>query len=305
MPNTDTASVAREGSYAGAFCNGGGLSACEDRRLGRRLAALPIALMGRGVDVHLLLPGYPGAFTRIEKPRFIAKLDPILGVTDATLVSGTLPDTDLPVWLVDAPSLYRRTGSLYQDDDGRDWPDNALRFAFLSHVAAKLAMGRTKLAWKPDVVHANDWHAGLLPLLLSLEKAPRPSTVFTTHNMAFQGNFPASVLPTIGLPDGLLATDGIEFYGKVSFLKAGLRYADRVTTVSPNYAKEILTSEFGCGLEGLLRAREQTSREFSTASTTHCGILRLIIIFRRTTGQATFQASAPAKVPCSENWVCR
>jgi starch synthase len=218
--------------------------------------ALPIALMGRGVDVHLLLPGYPGAFTRIEKPRFIAKLDPILGVTDATLVSGTLPDTDLPVWLVDAPSLYRRTGSLYQDDDGRDWPDNALRFAFLSHVAAKLAMGRTKLAWKPDVVHANDWHAGLLPLLLSLEKAPRPSTVFTTHNMAFQGNFPASVLPTIGLPDGLLATDGIEFYGKVSFLKAGLRYADRVTTVSPNYAKEILTSEFGCGLEGLLRARE-------------------------------------------------
>lgn len=217
--------------------------------------ALPIALKDRNVDVRLLLPGYPGAFTRIEKPRFVAKLDPILGVTDAALVSGNLPDTDLPVWLVDSPSLYRRGGSLYQDENGCAWPDNALRFAFLSHVAAKLAMGQTRIAWKPDVVHANDWHAGLLPLLLSFEKGPRPSTIFTTHNMAFQGNFSQEVLPTIGLPDGCFTTDGVEFYGNISFLKAGLQYADRVTTVSPNYAKEILTPEFGCGMEGLLRAR--------------------------------------------------
>ncbi|MGA7711447.1 MAG: glycogen synthase GlgA [Rhizomicrobium sp.] len=217
--------------------------------------ALPIALMGRGVDVHLLVPGYPSAFTRVEKPRFVAKLDPILGVSDGMLVSGTVPDTELPVWLVDAPSLYRRTGSLYQDENGQEWPDNALRFAYLSHVANKLAMGRTKLAWRPDVVHANDWHAGLLPLLLSLEKAPRPHSVFTTHNMAFQGNFPATALPIVDVPDDDFTTNGFEFYGQVSFLKAGLRYADRVTTVSPNYAKEILTAEFGCGMEGVLQAR--------------------------------------------------
>ena len=217
--------------------------------------ALPIALMGRGVDIHLLIPGYPGAFTRVEKPRFVAKLDPILGVSDGMLVSGTVPDTELPVWLVDAPSLYRRTGSLYQDENGQDWPDNALRFAYLSHVAAKLAMGRTKLAWRPDVVHANDWHAGLLPLLLSMETAPRPRSVFTTHNMAFQGNFPATALPIVDVPQDDFTTDGFEFYGQVSFLKAGLRYADRVTTVSPNYAKEILTAEFGCGMEGVLQAR--------------------------------------------------
>ena len=220
--------------------------------------ALPLALARRGIDVRLLLPGYPCAYTRIEKPRIIAKLDPVLGVSDATLVAGTLPETDLPVWLIDAPSLYRRAGGLYQDEQGHDWPDNALRFAFLAHVAAKLAMGRTKIAWKPDVVHANDWHAGLLPLLLSFEKGPKPATVFTSHNMAFQGNFSPSALPTTGVPESCFSTGGIEFYGQMSFLKAGLGYADRITTVSPTYAKEILTTDFGCGMEGLLSARVET-----------------------------------------------
>jgi starch synthase len=217
--------------------------------------ALPIALARRGIDVRLLLPGYPRAYTRIEKPRIVAKLDPILGIDDATLVAGMFPDVDLPVWLIDSPALFRRNGGLYQDQAGRDWPDNALRFAFLSHVAARLAMQQTRIAWKPDVVHANDWHAGLLPLLLSLEKGRRPSTVFTTHNMAFQGNFGSEVLPLIGVPASYHTTDGTEFYGQVSFLKAGLRYADRVTTVSPTYAREILTPDFGCGMDGVLRHR--------------------------------------------------
>ncbi len=222
--------------------------------------ALPIALVRRGVDVRLLMPGYPRAYTRIEKPRIVAKLDPILGIADATLVAGKFPDTDLPVWLIDSPTLFRRDGGLYQDEAGRDWPDNALRFAFLSHVAAKLAMQQTRINWKPDVVHANDWHAGLLPLLLSLEKGPRPSTIFTTHNMAFQGNFTSEVLPSIGIPDHCHTTDGTEFYGQVSFLKAGLSYGDRVTTVSPTYAREILTPDFGCGMDGVLRHR---NKEFS------------------------------------------
>lgn len=217
--------------------------------------ALPRALARRGVDIRVLLPGYPSALMRVESPRIVSRLEPMLGISDAKLVSGRLPDTDVPVFLIDAPSLFRREGGPYQQNDGRDWPDNALRFSFLSHVGAKLAMGRTELAWAPDVVHANDWHAGLLPLLLSLEEARRPSTVFTTHNMAFQGNFHASLLPAIGVPEEHFTSGGIEFYGQLSFLKAGLRYADRVTTVSPTYAKEILTPELGFGFEGLLRQR--------------------------------------------------
>ena len=217
--------------------------------------ALPIALARRGVDLRLLLPGYPRAYTRIEKPRIVAKLDPMLGIADATLVQGIFPDTDLPVWLVDSPTLFRRGGGLYQDETGRDWPDNALRFAFLAQVGAMLAMSQTRIDWKPDIVHANDWHAGLLPLLLAFEKAPKPRTVFTVHNMAFQGNFPLSTLPAIGVPENCFTGGSVEFYGQVSFLKAGLHYADRVTTVSPTYAKEILTPAFGCGMDGVLRDR--------------------------------------------------
>jgi starch synthase len=201
------------------------------------------------------MPGYPRAYVRIENPRIVAKIEPALGVSDATLVAGTFPDADLPVWLIDSPTLYRRNGGLYQDDEGRDWPDNALRFAFLSHVGAQLAMGSPKIDWIPDVVHANDWHAGLLPLYLSLKNGPRPSTVFTTHNMAFQGNFPASWLTQLDVPREHFCAAGIEFYQQVSFLKAGLRYADKITTVSPTYAAEILTPEFGCGMEGVLQDR--------------------------------------------------
>jgi len=217
--------------------------------------ALPIALHRRGIDVRLLMPGYPRAYVRIENPRIVAKIEPVLGISDATLIAGRFPDADLPVWLIDSPSLFRRNGGLYQNDEGKDWHDNALRFAFLSHVGAKLAMGHPNIDWTPDVVHANDWHAGLLPLLLSLAGPPRPSTVFTTHNMAFQGNFDANWLARIGVPQECFSSDGMEFYGQVSFLKAGLRSADRVTTVSPTYAAEILTPEFGCGMEGVLGSR--------------------------------------------------
>jgi len=217
--------------------------------------SLPMALRRQGIDIRLLMPGYPRAYMRIENPRIVAKIEPALGVSDATLVAGTFPDADLPVWLIDSPSLFRRGGGLYQDDNGKDWPDNALRFAFLAHVGAKLATRAARIDWVPDVVHANDWHAGLLPLYISLEKGPRPSTVFTTHNMSFQGNFPASVLGELAIPKEHFCAAGIEFYGQASFLKAGLRFADKVTTVSPTYASEILTAAFGCGMEGVLQDR--------------------------------------------------
>ncbi len=219
--------------------------------------ALPVALRKLGLDVRLLMPGYPRAYVRVENPRIVAKIASFLGVDDATLVEGIFPETDLPVYLIDSPSLFRRSGGLYQDEAGKDWPDNALRFAFLAHVGAEIALGHISLGddWIPDVVHANDWHAGLLPLYLSLRGDPRPSTVFTTHNMAFQGNFPADWVPKLGIPSACFQAAGVEFYNQISFLKAGLRYADRVTTVSPTYANEILTPEFGCGMEGVLRQR--------------------------------------------------
>jgi starch synthase len=217
--------------------------------------ALPIALRRHGIDVRLLMPGYPRAYMRVDNPRIVAMIAPALGVSDATLVAGTFPDADLPVFLIDSPSLYRRNGGLYQDDDGRDWPDNALRFAFLSHVGAMLATGCPGLDWQPDLVHANDWHAGLLPLYLSLARGPKPSTIFTTHNMAFQGNFSADWMEKLDVPPEHFCAAGIEFYEQVSFLKAGLRYADKITTVSPTYAAEILTPDFGCGMEGVLQDR--------------------------------------------------
>ncbi|MDR3526477.1 MAG: glycogen synthase GlgA [Rhizomicrobium sp.] len=219
--------------------------------------ALPLALRKLGIDVRLLMPGYPRAYVRVENPRIVAKIAPALGVDDATLVEGIFPETDLPVYLIDSPSLYRRNGGLYQDEAGKDWQDNALRFAFLAHVGAEIALGRIGQTWTPDIVHANDWHAGLLPLYLSLHSGPRPSTIFTTHNMAFQGNFPADWLEKLGIPGACFQAAGVEFYNQISFLKAGLRYADRVTTVSPTYAKEILTPEFGCGMEGVLRQRRE------------------------------------------------
>lgn len=217
--------------------------------------ALPVALTHLGIHVRLLMPGYPNAYLRVQNPRAVAKIPAAFGISDATLIEGVFPETDMPVYLIDCPSLFQRQGGLYQDEAGHDWPDNALRFAFLAHVGAAIGLGKLGLGWQPDVVHANDWHLGLLPLYLSLHNGPRPATVFTTHNMAFQGNFPASWLEKIGIPPALFQTGGVEFYNQISFLKAGLRYADRVTTVSPTYAQEILSPELGFGMEGVLRQR--------------------------------------------------
>lgn len=221
--------------------------------------ALPRALARAGADVRVLMPGYASAKAQLPQARRIADLSGVLGIEDAKLLAAQIPGIDLPIWLVDAPDLYGRDG-LYQDASGRDWPDNARRFAFLAHVAARLAMGRTDVGWTPDVVHANDWHAGLVPLLLAQESDTCPATVFTMHNLAFQGNFPAHFLPDLELPADCFSPEGIEYYGQMSFLKAGMRFADRLTTVSPTYAREILTPEFGFGFEGLLhtRARDLT-----------------------------------------------
>jgi len=218
-------------------------------------AALPKALAVLGAEMRLLLPGYPKAIEAAAKKSVQVEIADFMGAGPMRLISARTPDTELPIWLVDCPSLYRRSGGPYQDENGHDWPDNALRFAILNHVAAQLSCGLLVPDWRADVVHANDWHAGLLPAILAETPGPRPATVFTIHNLAFQGLFPADIYPQLGLPGGGLIPDGIEFYGKMSFLKAGISYSDRLTTVSPTYAREVLTAEHGCGLEGLLQHR--------------------------------------------------
>lgn len=218
-------------------------------------ASLPAAIARLGIDVRLLMPGYTEALERVVAPQTAADLGEVLPGASVRLISGRMPDSGLPVWLVDCPPLFQRRGTLYQDPDGRDWPDNALRFGLFCHVAARVALEQGPPGWHPDIVHAHDWHTGLVPWLMRQAGCQRPRTVFTVHNAAFQGNFPLGCAAQLGLPQELLTPDGIEFYGQLSFLKAGIRYADKVTTVSPSYAREICTPEFGFGMEGLLSAR--------------------------------------------------
>lgn len=218
-------------------------------------AALPAALAELGVDIRLILPAYPGVLDRVSGlSRKSVCLRHLPGVGEVRLATGRLPDTGLPIWLVICPRLFEREGGLYRDRDGQDWPDNAMRFAILNHAAWRVATGAADPGWRADVIHANDWHAGLLPLFAASQPAPRPRTVFTIHNMAFQGLFPYGTAAELGLPRAQDAAS-MEFFGNISFLKAGIVHADRLTTVSPTYAREILTPEYGCGLEGVLRQR--------------------------------------------------
>jgi starch synthase len=220
-------------------------------------AALPMALTDLGADMHLLLPGYPLALEKAANKSVELEIGDFMGSGLTRLIAARTPDTGLPLWLIDCPALFRRPGGLYQDGHGADWPDNAKRFAVLSHAAALLARGAWLPDWQADVVHANDWHAGLIAPLIAFGSGKKPGTVFTLHNLAYQGTFPPTVFPDLGLPKSIYDPDGVEFYGKVSFLKAGIRYSDQITTVSPTYAREVLTSESGCGLDGLLQSRRQ------------------------------------------------
>lgn len=217
--------------------------------------ALPAALAGLGVDVRLAMPGYTEALDRAEGKQQSIPLSDLPGLEGVSLIPARMPDTGLPIWLVDCPSLYRQPGGLYVDDSGNDRPDNCRRFALFARAVTQLALGLRPVGWRPDIVHVNDWHLGLVPALLAMQGGSRPATVFTIHNLAFLGLFPAQEFATTGLPPDLNSADGVEFYGKISLMKAGIRFADHLTTVSPRYAKEILTPAFGCGLDGLLRER--------------------------------------------------
>jgi starch synthase len=217
-------------------------------------AALPAALIQAGHDVRVLLPGYSEVLTRARETRLAAAVDPA-GSLPACRVLSAQQAGGPALLIVDCARLYAREGGPYQDAAGRDWPDNALRFGLLSRVGALLASASSPLAWRPDIIHCNDWQAGLAPVYLNFSPGQRAASVVTIHNLAFQGIFPPAAVRELALPDASFAAEGAEYYGQLSFLKGALYYADRITTVSPTYAREIQTAALGFGLQGLLAAR--------------------------------------------------
>ncbi|WP_297571764.1 glycogen synthase GlgA [uncultured Deefgea sp.] len=213
--------------------------------------ALPLALAPLACDVRVLLPGFPSIVAGLTAVSDVATLETFAG--KVCLKFGRTPD-DIGVYVIDAPHLYARGGNPYQDGNHHPYPDNHLRFALLGWVATRIAEG-IDTYWRPAIVHAHDWHAGLVPAYLAAAGRPAQS-VFTIHNLAYQGIFPANQFAQLELPAHFFALNGLEFHGQLSFMKAGIYYADRITTVSPTYAQEISTPEQGCGLDGLLRARQ-------------------------------------------------
>ncbi len=224
--------------------------------------ALPLALMAEGQDARVLLPGFPAITRGVRELAPVAEFDAPWGERFALRLGHVAVDgtPGIPAYVIDAPALYDRPGNPYEDNSRQPYGDNHRRFALLGWAAARLAQGLDP-SWQPEVVHAHDWHAALTPAYLHFAReagqpgASRVGSVFTVHNLAYQGLFAPWNFAELGLPGPAFQMNGVEYHGQVSFMKGGLCYADRLTTVSPTYALEIQTPEQGCGLDGLLRQR--------------------------------------------------
>ncbi|MEY4175641.1 MAG: glycogen synthase 1 [Actinomycetota bacterium] len=218
------------------------------------VGALPLALSPLGVRMRVLMPAYPGVRKRLRKVGTVAPLPGVFGGDGALLQGTTTEGTE--VLLLEAPHLFDRTGGPYLGPDGRDWPDNHLRFGALSWVAAEVSLGRLG-DWRPDVVHLHDWQSALTAAYLRFGSGPHPAppTLLTIHNLAFQGLFPLDTRKSLQLPPAAVAVDAMEYWGSLSFLKAGVLWSTHLSTVSPTYAREILGPDEGMGFDGLLRTR--------------------------------------------------
>ncbi|WP_223246928.1 glycogen synthase GlgA [Sulfuriferula thiophila] len=216
--------------------------------------SLPHALHRAGADVRLVLPAYRTVLAQVENIRILGWLE-VRGAKrthSVRILEVRHPDFAFPLWLVDCQVLFDRPGNPYVRADGQDWPDNAERFTVFARAVTDLARDVLGIHWQADVVHANDWQTGLVPALLGEFPHP-PKRIFTIHNMAYGGHFSLADFNRLALPLHWWTHEGVEFYGGFSMLKAGIVYADEVTTVSPTYAREICTSEFGYGLHGVLQ----------------------------------------------------
>jgi starch synthase len=215
------------------------------------VGALPKALGRERVETTTLVPGYPAVKDAIGSADTVLSVHDLFGDSARVLRAHA---AELDLFVLDAPHLFDRPGNPYTAPNGGDWPDNAFRFGALSWVAARIGLGDVP-GYAPDIVHCHDWQAGLTMAYLAYQEQRRPATVQTVHNLAFQGQFPPDLLGPLRLPSHAFSINGVEAYGKIGFLKAGLQIADRITTVSPTYAREIQTAENGYGLDGLLRGR--------------------------------------------------
>jgi starch synthase len=217
------------------------------------VGALPHALEALGLEVRVLLPAYPALYPLLPDGREVAHFSDLPGGT-GRLVEVRAKGTTL--LLLDAPQLFDRPGGPYVDDEGQDWRDNPIRFGALSMAGARVAQGAVA-GFAPDVLHAHDWQAALAPVYLRMAGQTQPHTIVTIHNIAFQGRCNPNLMAELHLKTDWFHPEGLEFHGDVSFLKAALMFSDRITTVSPTYAREILTPQFGMGLDGVLRARHE------------------------------------------------
>ncbi len=220
--------------------------------LGDVSAALPRALSGQH-DIRVLIPGYPQVLNSGNPMRVIGEIAGHAALPPCKVGRMELSD-GLIVYVLLSPELYERDGTPYGDENSRDWPDNHIRFARLGLAAADIAAGHASMSWVPDLVHANDWPTALTPAYMKWQKQSTPC-VFTIHNLAYQGMIDKHCSPELGLPPEALGQEGMEFYGQLSLLKAGITYADHITTVSHTYAEEITTEAFGCGMQGMLQAK--------------------------------------------------
>jgi starch synthase len=196
------------------------------------------------------MPFYKQVKDQLPDTRCVTTLK--ISSMNVEILESRLPGTTIPLLFVNCPALFDRDGNPYTDEKGITWADNAERFALFCRAIVMTAVDQVQLNWKPDILHCNDWHTGLACPLLTFEE-DRPKTVFTIHNLAYQGLFSYETFKDLQLPDELWSYNRVEYNGQLSFIKAGIVYADYVNTVSPTYAEEIKTAEYGAGLEALLQ----------------------------------------------------